>query len=96
MRRILGVLASAALVAGCFKVTYTDPRMPPNGIHVEGTTRFFLLALVGDERVPVYQLCPGGVSQIQSGLSFGDLVLTVITIGIYTPRSYEIECGGGR
>ena len=54
------------------------------------------MALVGEERVQAYQMCPGGVSRIQTGLSFVDLVLTVITIGIYTPRSYEIECGGMR
>jgi hypothetical protein len=41
-------------------------------------------------------MCPGGVSSIETGLSFGDLVLSFVTLGIYTPRSYAVACGGGR
>ena len=96
MKRVMATLLCAALGTGCFNVTYQNPTLPPNGIVHEGTSSFFILALVGDERIPVYQLCPGGVSSIETGLSFGDLVLTVITIGIYTPRSYAVACGGGR
>jgi len=88
-----GVLA-AALASGCFNVTYTNPRLPPNGLVVEGTNQFFVAALVGDERVPVYKMCPQGVSQIESGLSVVDLLLTFVTFAIYTPRSYAVHCGG--
>jgi len=88
-----GVLA-AALASGCFNVTYTNPRLPPNGLVVEGTNQFFVAALVGDERVPVYKMCPEGVSQIESGLSIVDLLLTLVTFTIYTPRSYVVHCGG--
>ena len=90
-----GVLA-AALASGCFSVTYTNPTLPPNGVVIEGTNKFFVAALVGDERVPVYQMCPQGVSQIETGLDIGDLLLTFITLAIYTPRSYAVHCGGGR
>lgn len=96
MIRVMAWLVCAALTSGCFNVTYQNPTLPPNGIVHEGTSSFFILALVGENRIPVYQLCPGGVSSIETGLSFPDLVLTVITIGIYTPRSYEIACGGAR
>ncbi len=90
----MGWAAVAALVGGCFNVTYTNPRLPANGVVVEGTNHFFVAALVGDERVPVYQMCPQGVSQIESGLSFVDLVITAITFTIYDPRSYVVHCGG--
>jgi hypothetical protein len=96
MSKLMALVVAAALGAGCFKVTYQNPLLPPNGVVHEGTSRFFILALVGDERIPAYQMCPGGVSRIQTGLGFGDLLLHVITFGIYTPRSYEIECGGMR
>ena len=84
----------AALSAGCFKVTYTNQAIPPNGIVHEGNGSFFLFAVVGDERVPAYQLCPGGVSQIQTGMDFSSLFLTVITLGLYSPRDWEVYCGG--
>jgi len=96
MNRLLALVMCAVLGAGCYKVTYQNLLLPPNGVVHEGTSSFFILALVGDERIPAYVICPGGVSRIETGLSFVDLLLTVVTIGIYTPRSYEIECGGYR
>jgi hypothetical protein len=94
MMKLLPVIVAAALATGCFRVTYQNPALPPNGVVHEGSSAFFIAGLVGDARVPAYQMCPGGVSQIETGLSFVDIVLTVVTVGIYTPRSYQIECGG--
>ncbi len=90
---ILALTATMMLVAGCNKITYVNPQVPRGGaVHVEGGS-FFIFGLVGEKTIPVYQMCPNGVAQMQSKASFVDLVLGVITIGIYTPRTYEIECG---
>ncbi|HET9993450.1 MAG TPA: hypothetical protein VFQ65_33165 [Kofleriaceae bacterium] len=94
MRASMAGVMAAALASGCFTVTYTNPRLPPNGLVIAGTNQFFVAAIVGDERVPVYKMCPQGVSQIESGLSFVDLLLSVVTFAIYTPRSYAVHCGG--
>ena len=94
--RLLAALTIAATLAGCFKVTYTNPAVPMNGKVVEQKGAFFIGGLVGDAVVPVYQQCPGGVAQIRSGHSVGDVVLTLVTFFIYTPRSYEVSCGGAQ
>ena len=87
-------LASAVLAfAACSKVTYVDRATIPNGVTVSETGHFFLAGLVGDKTIPVYALCPTGVSRIQSKFTFGDRLLGIITLGIYTPRTYDIECG---
>ena len=96
MKTMIALATCAALATGCFKVTYQNPALMPNGMTVDGRSSFFILGLVGDEVIPAYQMCPGGVARIQTGASFVDLLLTVVTIGIYTPRSYEIDCGGMR
>lgn len=95
MKRVLPLLLLCTVLStGCYRVTYQNPLLPPNGVVHEGTSGFFIMALVGDERIPAYQMCPGGVSRISTYLSFVDMLLTLITFTIYTPRSYEIECGG--
>lgn len=94
MRRLLALGMCTALTAGCFKVTYQNPMLPPNGVVHEGTSSFYIAGLAGTERIPAGQMCPGGVSRIETGLSFVDLALHVVTFFIYTPRSYTIECGG--
>jgi hypothetical protein len=94
--RLLAALTIAATLCGCFKVTYTNPAVPMNGKVVEQKGAFFIGGLVGDAVIPVYEQCPGGVAQIKSGHSVGDVILTLVTFFIYTPRSYEISCGGAQ
>jgi hypothetical protein len=96
MERGVVTLMCAALVSGCFGVTYRNPALQPNGIVVDGTSRFFLFGLIGKRRIPVYEYCPGGVSSIETYQSFGDLLLYGLTLGVFTPRTYEIRCGGVR
>jgi hypothetical protein len=96
MRALLAGVLAATLATGCFSVTYVNPRLPPNGVVHQGTNQFFVAGLVGDERVPVYQMCPGGAAEIDTGLSVVDLLLTIVTFTIYTPRSYIVHCGGGQ
>ncbi len=88
-------VTSACLAAGCNKVTYLDRSTMPDGKVHEQTGHFFILGLAGTADVPAGTMCPTGVSKIQSKFTFGDLVLTVLTAGIYTPRTYEISCGTG-
>jgi Bor protein len=90
------LLVSAALVSGaCYKVTYVNPGTAPSGV-VQGTKGHFLIfGIVGTAEIHAEAMCPGGVHQVVSKESFIDLLLGAITIGIYTPRTYEIECAAG-
>jgi hypothetical protein len=90
------MVLAGALFAGCYKVTYTNPQIPMNGQVAETTGQFFIFGLVGHKDIPVFQLCPGGASMIQSKVTFVGVLLTGITIGLYSPRHYEIHCGGAQ
>jgi hypothetical protein len=83
----------AVTLAACSKVTYVDHTTIPTGVVASQTGHFFLGGLVGHTAVPVYALCPSGVSRIQSKFTFTDLLLGGLTLGIYTPRTYDVECG---
>jgi hypothetical protein len=93
MRASCVLLIALALGTGCTKVTYVNPRLPPVGATAEQTGHFFLFGLVGTAIVPAYQACPHGVATVQSKFTLGDEVLGLLTLGIYTPRTYEIVCG---
>ncbi len=94
MRKASLALAATLMLAGaCNKVTYVNPQVPRGGAVHEEKGNFFIFGLVGEKTIPVYQMCPNGVAQIQSRESFLDVILTVITVALYSPRSYEIECG---
>ena len=90
---LAAALAGAGATTACDKVTYVNPNTTPSGVVVAHTGHFFLYGLVGNEEVWANQMCPNGVARIVSKFTFIDLVLQAITIDLYTPRTYEIECG---
>jgi hypothetical protein len=88
-------LSAVLLVAaGCYSVT----ARPDGGFKVatkpsfEQRQDFFLWGLVGETHIDTQQVCPRGTSQIQSQLTFVDGLLTVVTLGIYSPQSARIWC----
>lgn len=87
------LLASLALGAACNKVSYVNPKTVPTGKVMEETGHFFLFGLAGSKKIDARKLCEGDVAQVQSRFSFGDLVLQGISLGLYTPRTYELLCG---
>ena len=94
MRNAILALAATAMLAGaCNKVTYVNPQVPRGGAVHSETGHFFIFGLVGEKTIPVYQMCPNGVARVVSKFTFIDAILGAITINLYSPRSYEIECG---
>jgi hypothetical protein len=89
------VLAAALAGAGtaCNRVTYVNPNSTPSGVVVSTTGHFFIGGLVGNEDIWANQMCPNGVARVVSEFTFIDSLLTFFTFYLYTPRTYNIECG---
>ena len=88
-------IASLALVlaAGCFRVTYQSSVKRPGPVKVHHDFDFFLVGLIGEAHVRPDADCPGkGVARMASGLTVVDSLLTIITIGIYSPRTVVVTC----
>ena len=77
----------------CTHVTYTNPTKTPTSQTHNITGRFYLAGVIGHTRIHTEMLCPNGVAAIESYFSPGDTALSIITLGIYAPRSYDINCG---
>ncbi len=87
------LLMSSITLGACNKVTYVNPKTVPTGNVVSETGHFFLFGLAGSKAINAHRACQGDVSKVQSRFSFGDIVLQGITLGLYTPRTYELTCG---
>ncbi len=90
---VLAAALAGAGATGCSKVTYVNPNTTPSGVVQATTGHFFIFGLVGHTEIWANQMCPNGVAKVVSKETFLDLVLSFITIDLYTPRTYEIECG---
>ena len=94
-RRVIFVIAAALMLGGCYTVRYTYGKNPDGAHHEEGAT-FFLWGLVGEKMLNLDTICPQGVARWQNQATFLDGFLSVITLGIYEPRTITVECAAGR
>ena len=89
--RLLLALALGAL-CGCH-ATFRDPSVPAGKQH-STFSKFYLLGLVGHDRIDIRDYCPSGrVHEVENAEDAATLVLTVVTAGIYAPRRVYITCG---
>lgn len=90
-RSLLAAFLAAAALSGCYTVRY-ETRLPEGGPKKEEHARFFLWGLAGHKDVDLDELCPGGAHAWRSRASAGDVVLSLVTLGVYVPRTIEVEC----
>ncbi|MCA9599720.1 MAG: hypothetical protein KC776_40710 [Myxococcales bacterium] len=89
MRRWL--VCSTLLLTGC-AATFSDPRVAAGESHTEWN-HFFLFGSVGHAVVDVRDVCPTGrAHEVSSGENVLTLGVSVVTLGIYTPRKVKVVC----
>ena len=90
MPRLLPYLFVTVFLASCYSIKVDKP---VTGLdRVELKQSFFFLGLIGDKEINLTEECPRGVSGIAEKFTFGDLFLTIITLGIYTPKTVYVSC----
>ena len=54
---------------------------------------FYLLGLIGEHDVDVNEVCEGAaITQMQTVATGTDWIISVLTLGIYTPRTAKVWC----
>src|SRR6188472_2915764 len=86
------LIAFALLLGGCgYTYHFVDGNTLRGEEHNEWAS-YFLFGIIGDHEIDVRESCPEGVHEITTGNNFLTWFLSVITIGIYTPRKVNIWC----
>ncbi|NLF24163.1 MAG: hypothetical protein GX589_00695 [Deltaproteobacteria bacterium] len=88
--KILLLTAVLFLCSGCFSVQVERQ------VTVSQTRRlrqnFFLLGRIGEPEINLTQECPSGVASFGDTFTWSDVLIGVLTVGIYTPRTVIIKC----
>ncbi|MBF0280551.1 MAG: hypothetical protein HQM13_22330 [SAR324 cluster bacterium] len=87
-------IAVLILLAGCYnRVQF--PSETPSDEKVEHTDIFLFWGLAGEANYELYEDCPNGsVYEIYARTGIFQGILTVLSVGVYSPRSIEITCSG--
>ncbi len=95
-KSVLSIAAFSVLFCGCSSVTLRDRgtqhlATEPN---YNSSQSFFFWGLAGDKHIDVEEICgKAGAAQLQTQTTFGDGLLRLITLGIYSPRTARVWCG---
>ncbi len=85
------LLAVLGTQPGCYAVRY-QTRATASGRKHTIPAHFFLWGLAGEKDVDLDAVCPEGPARWSNHASAVDVLLTVITVGIYSPRTITVEC----
>ena len=92
MKHIGLSLLIGVMLVGCYnRVQF--PSGVPSEESIEHTKIFLLWGLLGEENYELYEDCPsGGVYEINVHTGFLQGAFTLLTLGLYSPRTIEITC----
>jgi uncharacterized protein YceK len=88
---VVVALCAAGLLSGCHTVRYQTER-PASARHVEQKHHFFFWGLKGKPVVDLDAACPEGVSRWSNQATAADWLASVVTLGVWSPRTVVIEC----
>jgi len=90
MKRHLFLLALILCAPGCFALKVDNEK----AVRSEYRERehFFLFGLVGEATVDLPAICSKGVGTFGDQMSPLDGALTILSLGLYTPRTVIVEC----
>jgi hypothetical protein len=95
LRRLALATIAAVALAGCHVVRY-DTGRPASPRIVTIPLNFFVWGLVGDPVVDLDAACPEGAARWQNQATFGNAIVDVLTLGLWSPRTVTIECAEGK
>ena len=81
------------LLAGCYKATFYQNPNAVAGAQHERWSAFFIFGLVGSQHFDVRDFCgQDAVAEVRTGANFATGLVSLLTIGIYTPHKVYITC----
>jgi len=90
MRWLIGIVLAAT--CSCYTNTMMTGR-PSDGVRREQRMDFYVAGLAGEHEVNLDEICPNdGAAVFGDERTFEDGLLTLVTLGIYAPRTRFVEC----
>ncbi len=93
--RIGLLMMVGVLSAGCFHATIETDLAPSNRRIENKWASGWILGLVPPPTVETAEQCPNGVARVDTERSFLNQIVSILTIGIYTPMSIVVTCAAG-
>jgi len=96
---------AALLCSGCFKATFVSQLRPGSGARSAAGAapaprsesfwqHQYVYGLLGSAELDLRDVCPSGAAQIETGGDVLTTAVSLLSVGIYTPRTLVVRCQG--
>lgn len=92
MNRATTLLAALSLTAACYHATVETGATPSGETFTKDWASSWIYGLVPPSVVETARRCPNGVARVETQLTFVNQLVSLITLGIYTPMSIRATC----
>lgn len=94
-RTSVALALGLVLTSACFHQVVQTGRNPGTTIVRKEWTATWLWGIVPATAIDVTRECPGGIATVETQQTFMNGLVSVLTIGIYTPRDVKVTCASG-
>lgn len=88
----LTTLFFALFLSGCYHAQVTTGLEPSSQVHEESFANGWVYGLVPPSTVRAQEQCNSGVARVETKLSFLNMLVGNLTLGIYTPMHIKVTC----
>ncbi len=88
-------LPAFVLTGGCYHMTVETGAPPSTHVVSDKSVPAWFVGLVPPNTVVTVRRCPLGVAKLETGLSVSNALVSVVTLGIYTPMTVRATCTQG-
>lgn len=85
------LLALIMVLCGCTHMSFKQST-PDSPVTASRRLDFFVLGMIPTTPGPATGLCTNGIDQLDFYSSGTDVLLSIATVGLYTPRHVDIHC----
>ncbi len=92
--RSAALLGAVVALSGCYHATIETGLPPGNQTLEKPWASGWVFGLVPPSTVETASRCPNGVARVETKLSFLNMLVSAITLSIYTPMAIRVTCAG--
>ncbi|MCH8254806.1 MAG: Bor family protein [Gemmatimonadetes bacterium] len=92
--RSAALLGAVVAISGCYHATIETGLTPGTQTLEKAWASGWLFGLIPPSTVETASRCPNGVARVETQLSFVNMLVSAITLSIYTPMSIQVTCAG--
>jgi hypothetical protein len=86
------VLVVIAVVSGCYNARINTGLTPSQEVIKQGWAPGWIYGAVSPPTVEAASECPNGVAQVHTYRSFLNMLVSGLTLGIFTPMAINVTC----